>query len=152
MQTHTHTHTHAQTVYGRAFVDPWLLLWKFSGKTGDDSHRLGGGGDGCSWCDLLIMQLMHLPHEMDRDSLTCQCVTETLKWKIHLEVPWGVTLPQFVSSASPSSSSTHVRAHLYSAPSILSLVTTPPGCLCQCSSRNGLVRWGWNNLWPVANR
>lgn len=31
-------------------------------------------------------------------------------------------------------------------PSILSPLTTPSGCLCQCSSRNCLVKRGWRNL------
>ena len=52
-------------------------------------HTGGKGGErGDAADDLLIMQLHTSSFflQSDRDSSTCQCATETLKWKIHLEV------------------------------------------------------------------
>lgn len=74
----------------------------------------------------LSCSFMHLPHEMDRDSSTCQCATETLKWKILLVVPLGELLAQLVYSA--SSSSTHVHAHVSSPPTISPSSLHPFSC------------------------
>lgn len=145
------THTHAQTnVCTEGLL--WIHYYYSEIQKKDRRWFIQAGRGRCSSCDLLIIQLIHLPLEMDTNSSTCQCVTETLKWKIHLLVPWGITLAQFVYSASPRplpQTCMHIYIPLPCSlhpPSILCLVTTPPGCLCQFSSRNCLVKSGWKNL------
>lgn len=122
----------------------------------------GGLGEDLG-CDVLITQLHTSSHEIDRESLTCQCVTLTFTLNSQVKnsscgATGGIALTQLASSAS---SSTRARTciflgHPISPPPtphppihILSLVTTPPGCLCQCSSRNCVVKEGGKtySLW-----
>lgn len=82
-------------------------------------HTGGGGGwggeRGDAADDLLIMQLHTSSFflQSDRDSSTCQCAAETLKWKIHLEVPRELHWHSWSSLPPPRPPPPHMCMHIH---------------------------------------
>lgn len=113
---HNHTKTNA-----RRKGHLWIHYYE-SGysnrKAADDSHgrRRGMGGERDDAADDLLIMQLHTSSfflQSDRDSSTCQCAAETLKWKIHLEVPRELHWHSWSSLPPPRPPPPHMCMHIH---------------------------------------